>query len=56
MSSLSSFQRWRQLGELSDIKGVCGQSGSAYQVSESLHVSYSSGVNLSGRFSSRAQG
>ena len=33
MSSLSSVQRWGQLRELSNIKGVCGHSGSADKVS-----------------------
>jgi len=50
MSSHSGGQRWGQLRELSDIKGVCGHSGSADKVSEGLHGNYSSGVDLSWSF------
>ena len=39
MGSLSSVQRWREFRQLSDIKGVCGHSGSAYKVSKGLHES-----------------
>jgi hypothetical protein len=36
MSSLSSVQRWGQLGELSDIKGVGWHSGRADKIGKCL--------------------
>jgi hypothetical protein len=49
MGSLSSGQRGREFRQLSDIKGVCGHSGSADKIGEGLHGNYSSRVDLRGR-------